>query len=185
MSQHARLKTLSEFDVIETHLSVVLGANQGFSLNGSTRHIALSSFDHRQQSAFEREKHDEAAQTDDLKSSCLVLESNIVICIDLEEILKAHGVGHIDHACSVAEAVRFLEQRSYEFAVIDFDPGIGNFEVVIEKLASRGIHFAAIVCGADETGFLGKSRDVPLIIKPFSSADVASALTVLEAGGKI
>lgn len=110
---------------------------------------------------------------------CLVLESNPVIFIDIEEILKSFGIENIDHVFTSEQAVAMQQRFSFSFAIIDLDPVTSGLETVLQELKMRQIKFAAITFSLCDLEGNAEFKEVPIITKPFSTASVVSAVSAM------
>lgn len=112
----------------------------------------------------------------ELLDSCLVVEDDSIIRLDLEETLKGFGWQRVHGAASVEAAARIIATSEIRLALLDFNVGAGNTVKMAEALAARGIPAVFLTA-------YGKSVDLPpalshlqVIAKPFSSDSLAEAL---------
>ena len=104
----------------------------------------------------------------------LLVEDNPLIALDVEDHLRALGVGQVDVASSSELALELLEGGGHGFALLDFNLGGETSEPVARALDRRGIPFAfatgygEVECFAE--GLVGK--EVPVLIKPYAKAEL-------------
>ena len=136
--------------------------------------------------AGEEGKHPEgamaaAATIADLLTTCLVLEDNMFVALDVEDMLRQLGAGTVDIAKSVAEAFALLAERRHGFAMLDINLGPENSFPVAQALRDRGIPFV-FGTGYGEVHGLDKTlADVPVITKPYHPERLMGVLTRLIA----
>ena len=118
----------------------------------------------------------------ELFDSCLVVEDDSIIRLDLEETLRGFGLRCVHGASTVEAAMRIAETADIRFAVLDFDLGRGNSVAVAELLLARGIPAVFL------TGY-GRAIELPpslhhmqVVAKPFSSELLAKALLTAFGG---
>jgi hypothetical protein len=99
---------------------------------------------------------------------CLVIESNALILIDLEQIIQSVGIGPIDHAANATQALELLKTETYQFAILDFDTSAQKVEELFTNLQHQGTQIAIIAFSRDDAQKLGQNNGIPLIMKPFT-----------------
>jgi CheY-like chemotaxis protein len=102
----------------------------------------------------------------------LLVEDQLLIAMDLERILGEQGVGTIETAASVSEALRRLEGSAPDLAILDLNLGSETSAIVADELVRRGIPFA-FATGYSDRAFIPERFDTaPIIRKPFDEASV-------------
>ena len=112
-------------------------------------------------------------------SRMLVVEDEALILLDIETTVRDAGVADVVAATSVEEAMAAIDAGSFDAAVLDLHLGRSGWSYdVAHRLKQKGVPFifsSGTVDVAD--GF----HDVPLVMKPFSSAQLVAALLQVTA----
>lgn len=108
----------------------------------------------------------------------LLVEDSMIIAMDCAETLKSMGAVHVTTASSSAEALAALENRDFQFALLDFNLGSETSGAVADVLAERGIRFAFA------TGYGGRLPNMdhasaPVISKPCDKKQLLPVLVKL------
>jgi CheY-like chemotaxis protein len=106
----------------------------------------------------------------------LVLEDNFIIAMEAEDILKSLGIGHVEIACSVAEAQVLIEEQSFDFAFLDVNLGSQTSFDFAAFLIERGMAFGFVSGYGDDFIFPAALRDISRITKPFNESSMAGLL---------
>ena len=77
-----------------------------------------------------------------LPDDVLLVEDNTIIALDTEETLLKLGVKTVRIASGVADALKAIEERAPDFALLDVNLGAETSSEVAEVLAQRNIKFA-------------------------------------------
>lgn len=118
-----------------------------------------------------------AAPLESLLATCLVVEDNLFIALDLEAMLRQLGAHTVDIAKSVAEALALMDQKRYSSAMLDVNLGRENSLPVARKLRESGIPFAFGTGYGEEHVLRSAFADVPIIAKPYHPERLAAVLT--------
>jgi DNA-binding NtrC family response regulator len=111
----------------------------------------------------------------ELYRDVLIVEDDPIIALGFEDTLLSLGVAVVRVAANVATALRAIDERAPEFALLDVGLVGEKSGAVAERLASLGIPFAfATGYGADRVpaGF----ADRPRLQKPCTTDALLAAL---------
>lgn len=107
----------------------------------------------------------------------LVVEDQFVIALEAEHLLSDLGVGAVETATSVAEAMLKIERSMPDVAILDVNLGDGRTSVPIaEALARLRIPFVFATGYGDSAMLPPALFGLPIVRKPYSSRALASAL---------
>ncbi|WP_421696057.1 response regulator [Aestuariivirga sp.] len=112
----------------------------------------------------------------ELLDSCLVVEDDSIIRLDLEETLKAFGLKQVHGASSVEAAARIIASSEIRFALLDYNVGPANTVKVAETLAARGIPAVFLTAYGAAVDLPPGLSHLQVLSKPFSSDSLAKAL---------
>jgi len=112
----------------------------------------------------------------ELFDSCLVVEDDSIIRLDLEETLRGFGLRMVHGASTLDAAMRIVQGAEIRFAVLDYELGRGNTVAVAETLVARGIPAVFLTAHGSEIELPPGLSHLKVIAKPFSSAALAEAL---------
>lgn len=107
-----------------------------------------------------------------------VLEDEALIAMEIEAMLRAAGYRVVGPATSIAEAMQICEALTDGCALLDVNLDGAAVTPVARLLAERGIPFA-LVTGYDADSVPEQFRDRIIIRKPFTDADLFTALNQL------
>lgn len=111
----------------------------------------------------------------------LLVEDNFIIAWDLAELVRGAGIVPVGPVASVADALAKVAQGGIEAAILDINLGEENALSVADELDRKAIPFA-FATGYNPQDVLPPERaDVPVLAKPYSSAEVRAVLTALQA----
>lgn len=106
----------------------------------------------------------------------LLVEDEALIALDIEAILTGHG-HDVTYSDSRAEALRLLDTKSFDVAVIDYFLKDGDAGPLAAELRLRGVPF--VVCSGS-TGLEELDSDVQcaaFLAKPFSTDGLMAAIS--------
>jgi CheY-like chemotaxis protein len=106
----------------------------------------------------------------------LIVEDDGIIALDIETTLLAAGAGEVTALASVEGALRAVDEVSFDAAVVDLHLGAAGWTYdVAARLKTKGVPFV-LSSGTIEVaeGF----RDVPMVMKPYSSDQLVAALVI-------
>lgn len=112
-------------------------------------------------------------------SRVLVLEDEGLIALDIEVTLRDAGVADVVLSASVDDALAVIEKTELDAAVLDLHLGRSGWSYeVARRLQAKAIPFIFSSGTVDVTdGF----RDVPLVMKPFSTDQLLATLLQVTA----
>lgn len=106
----------------------------------------------------------------------LLVEDEMLVCMDIEDMLAELGCTVVGPAASVDQALEFIRDELVDMAVLDVNLGKERSYPVADKLRARGVPFLL------STGYAEvevEYRDHPRLQKPFSQQQFADALETL------
>ena len=107
----------------------------------------------------------------------LIVEDEALIAMLAEDMLGDCDCTVAGVAATAAEALTAIEAGGFDAAMLDVQLAEGTSMAVATALKARGIPFLFTTGGAD--GIDAAHRDVPLMPKPYSLADLEAALAML------
>ncbi|MBJ9976603.1 GAF domain-containing protein [Pseudomonas sp. S75] len=113
--------------------------------------------------------------------SVLIVEDQLVIAVGLEQILADAQLEDVRTAASVPEALRLIEDRAPDVAVLDVNLGSSTSMPIAEELARRSVPFLFATGYGDTLSIAEHLRDVPVVRKPYDSASILGTLRRLLA----
>lgn len=122
------------------------------------------------------EGRSESADAMTFSGTALILEDNMIIALDAEEFLLELGASDVSVVSSVAEANTAMDQKTFDFALLDVNIGSETSEAIARRLTSEKIPFA-FATGYGEAASLMKHFDNPVVIqKPYDLASLTAGL---------
>ena len=104
----------------------------------------------------------------------LVVEDEMLVCMDIEEMLSEFGCIVVGTAARVSDALDIVERSEIDAAILDLNLGREKSYPVAHTLAERGIPFL-LSTGYDEVDAPYAER--PRVQKPFSADALARVLS--------
>lgn len=114
-----------------------------------------------------------------LRGEALVVEDNMLIAMQAEEILLDLGSTQCHSAGTVKASLEILDAAPIAFALLDINLGNETCEDVAARLHAAGTPFIFASGYNEFPGFYGKFDEVPVVIKPYTQADIARAISQL------
>lgn len=112
----------------------------------------------------------------ELLETCLVVEDDSIIRLDLEETLRGFGFKCVIGAATLEAAAGLASARGFGFAVLDFELGRDNAIPIAELLAQRGVAALFLSAHGERIELPPALCHLQVIAKPFSSAVLAHAI---------
>jgi DNA-binding NtrC family response regulator len=111
--------------------------------------------------------------------SCLVLDDEFLIALDIQMILETAGAAEVVCAGNAADALAALAQRSFDFAVLDVKLGgaARTSVTVATALAKQGTPFVFLTGVRGDDTHLRQFPDAPMVEKPY---DIVLLLTAVK-----
>ena len=105
----------------------------------------------------------------------------MLLLMDIEGVLADLGCESVTSAATVEQALRQLEEKVFDVAVLDVNLNGCESYPVAHVLAARGVPFA-FSTGYSGEGIRSEYDDRPLLRKPYQRAKLVQILTRLLAG---
>ena len=102
--------------------------------------------------------------------SVLVVEDEMIVAMLMEDLLRSLGVEEVYIATDVKSALKLLETRPVDCAVLDLWVRDGDTMAVADILVDKGIPFV-FSSGSDAGAIAERHAARPLISKPFLDDD--------------
>ena len=102
--------------------------------------------------------------------SVLVVEDEMIVAMLMEDLLRSLGVKEVYIATDVKSALKLLETRPVDCAVLDLWVRDGDTMAVADILVDKGIPFV-FSSGSDAGAIAERHAARPLISKPFLDDD--------------
>lgn len=120
---------------------------------------------------------DEPADLRHDRCRVLIVEDEAMIGLQLEQNLSAAGCEIVGVATTVEEALDLIDRRDPAGAVVDINLGGTASFPVGDRLLEKGVPFVFCSGYADDAAIPERFAHVPLLVKPFESADIVSIFT--------
>lgn len=114
----------------------------------------------------------------------LILEDNLIIAMEAEEILRLVGIGQVEIASNLEQAVNAIHSDNYDFAMLDVNLGESTSFGFARLLMDRGIAFGFVSGYPDTLDFPPDLQHVPLLNKPFDEQSMRLFVQALAEAGK-
>ena len=116
-------------------------------------------------------------------STILVCEDEALILMDIESTLLSAGVGVVQSAMSLEEGLAMAGTGQFDAAVLDLHLGRDGWSYEIaHRLKEKGVPF---IFSSGTIDVVEGFHDVPLVMKPFSTDQMISALLQVTADREI
>ena len=116
-------------------------------------------------------------------SRVLVLEDEALIALDLEFTLRDAGIADIVTATAVDAAVAIIDVQRLDAAVLDLHLGQSGWSYeVARRLQAKGVPF---IFSSGTVEIADGFAEIPLVRKPFSTAELLAALDRVAARGAV
>ena len=118
----------------------------------------------------------QVVDTTSLPHDVLVVEDNMIIALDAEGALRRAGVPSVRVAGSVARAMKVIDDKIPDFALLDINLGHETSFEVAERLAAIGVRFAFTTGYGEDIAFPPTLLGIPRIRKPYTGDSLLAAL---------
>lgn len=108
----------------------------------------------------------------------LVVEDETMIFLLIEDMVREMGCAGVSHATNVREALRQIDGKRPDFAVLDVNLAGEQVYPVAERLDAIGVPFA-FATGYGRVGMPERWASRPVIQKPFRQETLAAALAAI------
>jgi CheY-like chemotaxis protein len=112
----------------------------------------------------------------------LVVEDDPIIALDFEDTISGFGVKTVRAAATVARALKMIEERAPDFALLDVGLMREKSFAVAERLDELGIPFAFVTGYGAEVKLPAAFKDRPRLPKPCASDALEAVLRGYRAG---
>jgi CheY-like chemotaxis protein len=114
----------------------------------------------------------------------LLVEDDPIIALDFEDTIMGLGVKAVRTAASVARALKMIDDRAPDFALLDVGLVREKSFAIAERLAELNIPFAFVTGYAAEVVIPAEFSDRPRLPKPCSTEALAAVLRRDGAGSE-
>jgi response regulator NasT len=111
-----------------------------------------------------------------LLGTCLVVEDDSIIRLDIEETLRGFGFSCVIGASTLEAAAELAATASLGFAVLDYEIGRCNTVALAEQLLARGVPLVFLTAHGDGVELPPSLAGLQVVGKPYSSGMLADAL---------
>ena len=111
-----------------------------------------------------------------LPEHVLIVEDNMIIALDTEDSLIEMGVASVRVENTVNGALKAIEERKPDFAIVDYNLGSESSRPVAQELAARGVRFVLATGYSELASDLEALGASGLIRKPYGTAELEHAL---------
>ena len=108
----------------------------------------------------------------------LIIEDEPIIAMELQRLVEARGYAVVGSAASSSAALDLLQSPEIDGAIVDFILGDDSCEIVADKLDAMGIPWA-LTTGLDVREIASRFRNVPVLTKPYLTAEINAVLDKL------
>ena len=106
----------------------------------------------------------------------LLVEDNLIIALDTEEVMQRLGVATVRVASGVADALKTIDERKPDFALLDVNLGVETSFEIAERLMALKVPFAFATGYGEQIAFPTEFAAVPKIRKPYSTDTLRTTL---------
>jgi len=114
--------------------------------------------------------------SDGMPDDVLIVEDDPIIALDFEDTISGFGTRSVRTAGSVAMALRMIEERAPDFALLDVSLISENSLAVAERLEALKIPFVFVTGYVSDVGLPAEFANKPRLPKPFSTEALEAAL---------
>ncbi|MBI5323034.1 response regulator [Bradyrhizobium sp.] len=118
----------------------------------------------------------EPANSQGLPNDVLIVEDDAIIALDFEDRILGFGVKRVRTAGSAARALKLIDDRAPDFALLDVALVSGNSFAVAERLQAMKIPFVFVTGYGRDFGLPAPLKETPMLPKPCRSDALEAAL---------
>jgi light-regulated signal transduction histidine kinase (bacteriophytochrome)/CheY-like chemotaxis protein len=122
------------------------------------------------------ENEPKVEETAPLPQDVMLVEDNMIIALDAEAAIRRAGVASVRVASSVAQAMKAIDDKAPDFALLDINLGRETSFAVAERLAAIGVRFAFTTGYGEDIAFPPKLLGVHRIRKPYTGDSLLAAM---------
>ncbi|QQE12861.1 response regulator [Planctomycetota bacterium] len=111
--------------------------------------------------------------------SLIIVEDDFVVAQSLSDLLEAFGAAFVDMASNIDQALKKIDQRSFNAAVLDVNLLGGNVEPVALKLEEIGVPFLFVTGYASRDMLPPELQKHPVLLKPVNPDEMLDLLCQL------
>ena len=112
----------------------------------------------------------------ELLGTCLVVEDDSIIRLDIEETLRGFGFSCVLGASTLEAAADIAATAVIGFAVLDYEIGRCNTVELAEQLRARGVPLVFLTAHGHGIELPPSLAGLQVVAKPYSSGILADAL---------
>lgn len=112
----------------------------------------------------------------ELLETCLVVEDDPIIRLDLEETLRGFGFRCVLGASTLEAAEEIAATAAIGFAVLDYEIGQRNTVALAEQLMAKGLPVVFLTAHGHGIELPPSLVSLQVVAKPYSSSTLAEAL---------
>jgi len=114
--------------------------------------------------------------SDGMPDDVLIVEDDPIIALDFEDTISGFGTRSVRTAGSVAVALRMIEERAPDFALLDVSLISESSLAVAERLEALKIPFVFVTGYVSDVSLPAEFANKPRLPKPFSTEALEVAL---------
>ena len=114
--------------------------------------------------------------SDGMPDDVLIVEDDPIIALDFEDTISGFGTRSVRTAGSVAVALRMIEERAPDFALLDVSLISESSLAVAERLEALKIPFVFVTGYVSDVSLPAEFANKPRLPKPFSTEALEAAL---------
>ncbi|QFS83645.1 HWE histidine kinase domain-containing protein [Roseivivax sp. THAF197b] len=111
-----------------------------------------------------------------LSGTALVVEDSMIVAMDATDILSDFGASATEMAGTVRDAMKLIDQHSFEVALLDVNLGSEESIEVARRLAKLGVPIVLTTGYGDMDDLRSRFPKAAIVQKPFSSTTIGAAL---------
>jgi CheY-like chemotaxis protein len=120
--------------------------------------------------------------TGHLPDDVLIVEDDPIIALDFEDTIQGFGVKAIRTAGSVSGALKMIDERAPDFALLDVGLVLERSFAIAERLDALGIPFAFVTGYSADVKLPAAFTDRPRLPKPCTAEALEMVLRGCHAG---
>ena len=118
-----------------------------------------------------------------MPNDVLIVEDDAIIALDFEDTIRGFGVEAVRSAGNVARALKLIDERAPDFALLDVALASEKSFAVAECLQAMNIPFVFITGYGSKVALPPALRDTPTLPKPCTTDVLEAALRLRSRKG--